>query len=67
MQETNRRVTSTTALAIVMGVGLITMGSGAVLACRPGLNLRLAAACKANPCAAKKAVNPCAAKRACNP
>ena len=69
MQENKTRIVSTTALAVVISVGVVTTGTGtAVRACRPGQVMRLAAnPCKPNPCAAKKACNPCAAKKACNP
>ena len=69
MGEVKTGLISTTALAIVMGVGITGGASGKSLrACRPGQPLQLAAnACRANPCAAKKGCNPCAAKKACNP
>ncbi len=69
MQEVRARMISTTALAVVMAIGVLAVGSGnAVHACRPGQLIRLAAnACRPNPCAAKKGCNPCAAKKACNP
>jgi len=60
---------STTALAVVIGSGIVAVGTvNAVRACRPGQPIRLAAnACKANPCAAKRKCNPCAGKKSCNP
>ncbi len=69
MQEIKVRMISTTALAVVMGVGVAAAGaSKAVCACRPGPLIRLAAnACRPNSCAAKKACNPCAAGSPCNP
>ncbi len=68
MQEVKGRMISTTALAVVMAVGVFATGAGkAVHACRPGQLIGLAAnACRPNPCAAKKGCNPCAAKKACN-
>ncbi len=69
MQEVKGRLIATTALAVVMAVGVFAAGAGkAVHACRPGKLIRLAAnACRPNPCAAKKGCNPCAARKACNP
>jgi len=69
MKDVKVQMISTTALAVVMAVGVLAAGSGkAVHACRPGQLIRLAAnACRPNPCAAKKGCNPCAAKKACNP
>ncbi len=69
MGEIRRGMKSTTALAVVMGVGIAAIGivppAGA---CQPRRSIQLAAnACRANPCAAKKGCNPCAAKNACNP
>ena len=69
MKDVKVQMISTTALAVVMAVGVLAAGSGkAVHACRPGQLIRLAAnACRPNPRAAKKGCNPCAAKKACNP
>jgi len=60
---------STTALAVVVAVGVAATGaSKPVHACRPGQLIRLAAnACRPSSCAAKKACNPCAVKKAGNP
>ena len=69
MLRDRARMISTTALAAVMGIGVVAAGGVAALgACRPEQRIRLlASACRPNPCAARKRCNPCAVKRGCNP
>ncbi|MEH6405530.1 MAG: cytochrome P460 family protein [Sneathiella sp.] len=75
IQTFRRRMISTTALALVLSLGVTDTYSGtmvrALWPCQPSQPIRVAAAsCKANPCAVKKTrnlCNPCAVKKTCNP